>query len=141
MADTAHFSRRRLALPARAAARVYTPGPFFALCVLLVAVALVVRRGRASDAALVAATALIGLAVSQALSVFSYRYGIGLIVLLPFAAALALTALLSTRTGTALRAALPVRASRTVGSVMSLTLAPGSPAACVQPTPSRLPCP
>lgn len=38
------------------------------------------------------------------------------------------------RTATLLKAALPVTASRTAGSVMSLTLAPGSEAACFQPT-------
>ncbi len=77
---------------------LFTPGPVFALCVLLVAAALVTRRGPPrlrADAALVAATALAALAVSQALSVFSYRYGMGLIILLPFAAALAITALLA----------------------------------------------
>lgn len=76
---------------------LYTPGPVFALCVLLVVAALVTRRGPArlrADAALVAGTALVTLAVSQALSVFSYRYGMGLILLLPLAGALALTALL-----------------------------------------------
>lgn len=77
-----------------------TPGPLLALCVLLVVAALVTRRGPPrlrADAALVAGIALVALAVSQALSVFSYRYGFGLIILLPFAAALALTALLRPR--------------------------------------------
>jgi hypothetical protein len=81
---------------------VYTPGPLFALCVLLVLAALVLRRGEArlrADAALVAGSALVALAVSQALSVFSYRYGLGLIVFLPFAAALAATSLGSRRAG------------------------------------------
>ncbi len=95
MVGTPRFSVRTSAFLHRLQGHLYTPGPVFACCVLLVLVALVVRRARAADAALVAATALTGLAVSQALSVFSYRYGFGLIILLPFAAALALTALLT----------------------------------------------
>jgi hypothetical protein len=86
----------------------YTPGPVLAVCVLLVLAALVTRRGPLRlrlDAALLAAFALGALLVSQALSVFSYRYGLIAPVLLPPAAALALTALLRGR-----RAALPVPA-------------------------------
>lgn len=94
MADRARFDVGASGLLHNLQKVLYTPGPVFALCVLLVAAALVARRGRAAEAGLVAATALVGLAVSQALSVFSYRYGFGLIILLPFAAALALTELL-----------------------------------------------
>lgn len=79
---------------------VYTPGPLFAVCVLLVLAALLMRAGDArlrADAALPCAAALAALLVSQALSVFSYRYGLGLIILLPVAGALAATALLQGR--------------------------------------------
>jgi hypothetical protein len=75
---------------------LYTPGPLFGLCVVLVVLALVLRAGAARlrlDAALLAAAALVALTVTQALSVFSYRYGFTLIILLPPAAALAATAL------------------------------------------------
>ena len=75
----------------------YTWGPLLAACVLVVLAALVLRRGDRRlrlDAALLAATALTALLVSQALSLFSYRYGLILPVLLPPAAALAGTALL-----------------------------------------------
>lgn len=76
--------------------RVFTPGPLLAVCLLLVLAALLLRRGTLrlrADAALLAATALGAVLLSQALSVFSYRYGMTLIVLLPPAAALAVTAL------------------------------------------------
>jgi hypothetical protein len=75
----------------------YTWGPLLAACVLLVLVGLVLRRGDGRlrlDAALLAATALTALLVSQALSLFSYRYGLILPVLLPPAAALAGASLL-----------------------------------------------
>ncbi len=78
----------------------YTWGPLLAACVLLVLAALVLRRGDRRlrlDAALLCATALTALVVSQALSLFSYRYGFILPVLLPAAAALAGTALLQAR--------------------------------------------
>ncbi|MEA2171077.1 MAG: hypothetical protein QOF76_4377 [Solirubrobacteraceae bacterium] len=78
---------------------VYTPGPLLAACVLLVLFALVRRAGDArlrADAALVCGVALVALLTTQAFSVFSYRYGLGLIVLLPAAAALAASALIST---------------------------------------------
>jgi hypothetical protein len=74
----------------------YTWGPLLALCLLLVLVALVLRRGAARlrlDAALLAALTLAALATSQALSVFSYRYGMIAIFGLPVAAALAATSL------------------------------------------------
>ena len=77
----------------------YTWGPLLAACLLLVAVALVARRGTwrlRADAALLAALTLVALAVPQALSQFSYRYGLIAALLLPPAAALAATAL---RTG------------------------------------------
>ncbi len=75
---------------------LYTHGPLLALCLLLVGVALVRRAGEPrlrGDAALLAALALVALFVSQLLSVFSYRYGFGAALLLPPAAALAVTAL------------------------------------------------
>ena len=50
---------------------------------------------------------LVALAVPQALSVFSYRYGLIAALLLPAAAALAITALRSPRSAAA--AARPVR--------------------------------
>jgi hypothetical protein len=78
----------------------YTPGPVLALCVLLVAAALVARRGEIRlrlDALLLAAFAVGALVVSQALSVFSYRYGLIAPVLLPPAGALAATALIGRR--------------------------------------------
>jgi hypothetical protein len=74
----------------------YTPGPVLAACVLLVLAAVATRRGERRlrlDAAFLATLAVGALAVSQALSVFSYRYGLVAPVLLPPAAALALTAL------------------------------------------------
>ena len=75
----------------------YTWGPLLAACVLVVVAALVLRRGDLRlrlDAALLAAMALTALLVSQALSLFSYRYGLILPILLPPAAALAGAALL-----------------------------------------------
>jgi hypothetical protein len=75
----------------------YTWGPLLAGCLLVVVAALVLRRGDPRlrlDAALLAATALTALLVSQALSLFSYRYGLILPILLPPAAALAGAALL-----------------------------------------------
>jgi hypothetical protein len=70
----------------------YTYGPLLAVCVLLVVVAIALRRGPRRlrmDAALLAALALVALLVSQALSLFSYRYGLVAAVLLPPAAAMA----------------------------------------------------
>jgi hypothetical protein len=78
----------------------YTQGPLLAVCVVLVLVALF-RRGRdwrlRIDAALLATATLAALFVAAALSVFSYRYVLTAVVLLPPAAALALTALLPPR--------------------------------------------
>jgi hypothetical protein len=76
---------------------LYTPGPVFGICLLIVLLALVLRAGAGRlrlDALLLAAAALVALLTTQALSVFSYRYGFTLIILLPPAAALAGTALL-----------------------------------------------
>jgi hypothetical protein len=70
---------------------LYTPGPLLALCVLLAIAAAVLRRR--ADAALLAGLAVVALLVSQLLSVFSYRYGFGMALLLPPAGALAVTAL------------------------------------------------
>jgi hypothetical protein len=82
----------------------YTWGPLLAACVLLVVVALALRRGPRRlrlDAALLAAVALAALLVSQALSLFSYRYGMVAAVLLPPAAAMAGASLLRGRASAA----------------------------------------
>ncbi len=74
----------------------YTHGPLLGLCLLVVVAALVMRRGAwrlRLDAALLAALVLAALTIAQALSVFSYRYGLIAAVLLPVAAALGATAL------------------------------------------------
>lgn len=74
----------------------YTWGPLLAACLLLAVVALAARRGAwrlRLDAGFLAALTLAALFVSQALSVFSYRYGLIAIFLLPAAAALGWTAL------------------------------------------------
>ena len=79
----------------------YTWGPLLAACLLLVLAALLTRRGALRlrlDATLLAVMTLVALTVPQALSVFSYRYGLIAAVLLPPAAALAVTALRSPRT-------------------------------------------
>jgi hypothetical protein len=84
----------------------YTSGLLLALCVVLVAVALALRRGAwrlRLDALLLAALTLTALVVSAALTQFSYRYGLIAVVLLPPAAALATTALLRARPSTGLR--------------------------------------
>jgi hypothetical protein len=78
----------------------YTAGPVLAFCLLLVVLALVLRRGGFRlrlDAALVAVLVLAALFMTQALSNFSYRYGLIAPLLLPIAAALAATALLEGR--------------------------------------------
>jgi hypothetical protein len=84
----------------------YTSGQVLALCVVLVAVALVLRRGAwrlRLDALLLAALTLTALVVSAALTQFSYRYGLIAVVLLPPAAGLATAALLRARPATGLR--------------------------------------
>jgi hypothetical protein len=71
---------------------VYGHGPLLGACLLVVAVALVRRGGPGRlrlDAALLALLVLTGLAVAQALSVFSYRYGLLAALLLPVAAGMA----------------------------------------------------
>ena len=76
----------------------FTSGQVLAIAVLLVLTALLARRGAARlrlDAALLAAVPLAGLLLASALSQFSYRYGLIGPVLLPAAAALAITALRS----------------------------------------------
>jgi hypothetical protein len=88
----------------------YTWGPLLAVCLLLVIAALIARRGAFRlrlDAALLAVLTLVALTVPQALSVFSYRYGFVAALLLPPAAALAVTALRSPRSADA--AERPVR--------------------------------
>ena len=77
---------------------VYTSGQILAACLLVVVVALLRRRGDPRlrlDGALPAAAALVALLTAAALSVFSYRYGLTAVVLLPPAAALAGASLLS----------------------------------------------
>jgi hypothetical protein len=76
----------------------YTWGPLLAACVLVVLAALILRRGAwrlRLDAALLAAITLLAMTVSQALSVFSYRYVMIASFGLPVAAALAIAALRS----------------------------------------------
>jgi hypothetical protein len=71
-----------------------------AISALLVLIALLARRGPARlrlDAALMVAVPLAGLLLAAALSQFTYRYGLIGPMLLPAAAALALTALRSPR--------------------------------------------
>jgi hypothetical protein len=78
----------------------YTWGPLLAACLLAVLAALALRRGAwrlRLDAALLAAVTLLALTVSQALSVFSYRYVMIASFGLPVAAALAVAALRSPR--------------------------------------------
>jgi hypothetical protein len=78
----------------------YTSGQVLALCLLIVLVALVRRRGEwrlRLDATLLAAATLTALVVAGAASLFSYRYGLTAIVLLPVAGALAGASLLTAR--------------------------------------------
>jgi hypothetical protein len=82
----------------------YTSGQILALCVLIVAVALALRRGAwrlRLDAALLAGSVLVMLLFATALSVFSYRYGLVAPILLPAAAAFGGAALLEGRRRTA----------------------------------------
>jgi hypothetical protein len=75
----------------------YTPGPLLLACLVVVLVGLVLRRvpwRLKLDAALLGACTLAALVVASALSVFSYRYGLIAIILLPVAAALAGTGML-----------------------------------------------
>ncbi len=75
---------------------VYAWGPLLAACLLVVAAALVTRRGDGRlrlDAALLAVLTLTALLVTQATSIFSYRYGLIAALLLPAAAGLAGAAL------------------------------------------------
>ena len=78
----------------------YTSGQILAACLLVVIVALLRRRGDVRlrlDAALLAAATLVALLTAAAVSVFSYRYGLTAVVLLPPAAALAGASLLPRR--------------------------------------------
>jgi hypothetical protein len=75
----------------------YTSGQILAVCLLVVLVALARRRGDRRlrlDGALLAAATLVALLTAAAASVFSYRYGLTAVVLLPPAAALSGTSLL-----------------------------------------------
>jgi hypothetical protein len=81
----------------------YTSGLLLAACLIAIALALVRARGAAGrltlDAALLGTLVLVSLLVSSALSVFSYRYSLTAAILLPPAAALAVTALRRVRSG------------------------------------------
>jgi hypothetical protein len=71
---------------------VFLTGPAFAVCLIIVLVALVLRRGAwrlRLDAAFIAAAVVASLIVVVAVSMFSYRYGLTAVLLLPAAAALA----------------------------------------------------
>jgi hypothetical protein len=85
---------------------VFTPGPVLAGCLILVLVALVLRRGAwrlRVDAGFLAAAVLASLLVANATTMFSYRYGLVAVLLLPVAAALAGSALLEHRTAERVR--------------------------------------
>jgi hypothetical protein len=76
---------------------VFLTGPAFAACLLVVGLALVLRRGAwrlRLDAAFMAAAVVASLVVVVAVSMFSYRYALTAVLLLPAAAALAGSALL-----------------------------------------------
>jgi hypothetical protein len=80
----------------------FTSGQVLAICVILVLVALALRRGALRlrlDAALIAGSVLALLLFASAVSVFSYRYGLTAVVLLPAAAALAGAALTQRKAG------------------------------------------
>jgi hypothetical protein len=71
---------------------VFAPGPLLAACLILVIVAFVMRRGAwrlRLDAGLIAATVVASLVVANAITMFSYRYGLAAAIFLPVAAALA----------------------------------------------------
>ena len=75
----------------------WTSGQILLICLAIVLAALVLRRGAwrlRLDAALLVSATLVSLIVASALSVFSYRYGLLAILLLPPAAALAVTSML-----------------------------------------------
>jgi hypothetical protein len=76
---------------------VFLTGPAFAACLLIVLAAFVLRRGAwrlRLDAAFIAAAVVASLVVVVAVSMFSYRYGLTAVLLMPVAAALAASALL-----------------------------------------------
>jgi hypothetical protein len=76
---------------------VFLTGPAFAACLIVVLLALVRRRGAwrlRLDAAFLAVAVVASLVVVVAVSMFSYRYGLTAVLLLPAAAALAGSALL-----------------------------------------------
>jgi hypothetical protein len=79
----------------------FTPGPVLASCLLVTVAALIRSRGGARrlalDAALLGASTLVALLMTSALALFNYRYGLIAVILLPAAAALAITSLLQTR--------------------------------------------
>jgi hypothetical protein len=76
---------------------VFLTGPAFAACLLVVLVAFLLRRGAwrlRLDAAFLSVAVVASLVVVVAVSIFSYRYALTAVLLLPAAAALAGTALL-----------------------------------------------
>jgi hypothetical protein len=75
----------------------FVTGPALAACLIVVLAAFVMRRGAwrlRLDAALIAAAVVTSLLVANAITMFSYRYGLTATILLPVAAALAGSALL-----------------------------------------------
>ena len=75
----------------------WTSGQILLVCVALVLAALVLRRGAwrlRLDAALLVVATLVSLIVASTLSVFSYRYGLLALLLLPTAAAMAVASML-----------------------------------------------
>ena len=75
---------------------VFLTGPALAACLIIVLAAFVLRRGAwrlRLDAAFIAAAVVASLIVVVAVSMFSYRYGLTAVLLLPVAAALAGSAL------------------------------------------------
>jgi hypothetical protein len=76
---------------------VFLTGPVLATCLIIVLAAFVLRRGARRlrlDAAFIAAAVVASLVVVVAVSMFSYRYGLAAVLLLPVAAALGGSALL-----------------------------------------------
>jgi hypothetical protein len=75
----------------------FLTGPALAACLLMVLAALVMRRGAwrlRLDAGFIATAVVASLLVANAMTMFSYRYGLTATLLLPIAAALAGSALL-----------------------------------------------
>jgi Dolichyl-phosphate-mannose-protein mannosyltransferase len=99
-AGTPHTNATVSKLLRRYQLHVYTSGLILLGCLVVVLVGLVIPRvpwRLKLDAALLAACTLAALVVASALSVFSYRYGLIAIILLPPAAALSITGMLRAR--------------------------------------------